>query len=185
MKELTQALVKEIFDYSPSTGYITHKTRDRRFFNRGQDWKRWNNKYAGERAGNMKRDAKGYTYRVVGIFGKQYTEHYIIWLIMKGYMPDRLGHHNRDACDNKWENIYEAKIEESNRNQSKRKDNTSGITGVHWCGKINKWVAQVRVNGKKHHVGCFCDLASAEKEVKVFRRGMGFSELHGESKETV
>lgn len=184
MKEFTCEIVNEIFEYSYDTGELTHKNRRKQFFSREQDWKRWNNKYAGKRAGSVKRTKKG-DYRVVGIFGKQYMEHHVIWILVKGYASSRLGHRNRDACDNRWDNLYEAEYAESNRNQSRRKDNLSGVSGVFWDSKANKWRAQVRFEGHRHEVGSFESLADAEIEVDIFREKHGFSKLHGKPKETV
>ena len=35
--------------------------------------------------------------------------------------------------------------------------NTSGMKGVHWNKKNNKWTAQITINGKRINLGSFLD----------------------------
>lgn len=47
--------------------------------------------------------------------------------------------------------------------------NTSGYMGVHKNKKTNKWIANMRINGKKTHLGSFDDIedaANAYQEAK-------------------
>ncbi|MEC4763813.1 HNH endonuclease [Mycobacterium sherrisii] len=48
-----------------------------------------------------------------------------------------------------------------NRNGLDR-NNTSGVRGVFWDKRNNRWIAKVGHNGKQIHVGCFTDKADAE-----------------------
>jgi hypothetical protein len=42
------------------------------------------------------------------------------------------------------------------KNNSKtRKNNSSGVTGVGWHRKRNKWQAYITINNKDFHLGCF------------------------------
>lgn len=43
------------------------------------------------------------------------------------------------------------------------KNNTSGYKGVDWRGERNRWRAQIRVNGKKKHLGFFTSKLEAAK----------------------
>lgn len=51
-------------------------------------------------------------------------------------------------------------------NTTKRKDNTSGITGVWWSKQHNMWVAEIMIENKKIHLGLFKDIKDAAEERK-------------------
>jgi hypothetical protein len=42
-----------------------------------------------------------------------------------------------------------------------RKHNKTGVTGVYYCKRDKKYIANCGVNGKRHIIGYFNDLASA------------------------
>ncbi|MDA8220868.1 MAG: HNH endonuclease [Desulfitobacterium hafniense] len=44
---------------------------------------------------------------------------------------------------------------------NQRSDNKSGVTGVHWKTRDNRWVAQIGVNGKRFLLGSFRDISDA------------------------
>lgn len=44
--------------------------------------------------------------------------------------------------------------------------NTTGIAGVYWSSRLNKWVATIEANCKKHTLGSFNNLEDAEKARK-------------------
>ena len=46
-------------------------------------------------------------------------------------------------------NLRPATSSENSQNRSLRSDNTSGVIGVSFSTNENKWIAQVRLNGKK------------------------------------
>ena len=47
------------------------------------------------------------------------------------------------------------------RNQRLRKANKTGATGVRWCKKRKRFIATIRVPGKKIHLGCFKNIDNA------------------------
>ena len=66
-------------------------------------------------------------------------------------------HINHNPLDNRKDNLRVCTQQQNMMNQSKRKDNTSGITGVHWVeGKRRKkWVARITVNKKQKTLGYY------------------------------
>lgn len=70
------------------------------------------------------------------------------------HRPD---HHNRNRLDNRSENLILATCTENSRNMSKRRDNTSGYTGVFWKNDINKWCAFIVIDGKTISCGVYVD----------------------------
>lgn len=84
-------------------------------------------------------------YRTVGIYGKQFLEHRIIFLMHKGYLPEFIDHNKGES--NKIENLRECTSSQNAMNRNNRLDNTSGYKGVSWSDIRQKWIAQVRSKG--------------------------------------
>lgn len=85
-------------------------------------------------------------------------------------------HADRNPLNNRKSNLRPATHKENMQNQSKRKDNTSGVTGVVWDKNLNKWRACIMVDGKNHYLGIFYNKEDAIKarlngEVKYFNKG--------------
>lgn len=60
-------------------------------------------------------------------------------------------------------------------NQRVRRDNKSGVTGVHWHKKLEKWEAAIQKEGRKHILGYFHDY-----EVAVSHRRQAEIMFYGE-----
>ena len=59
------------------------------------------------------------------------------------------------------------------------KNNKSGVTGVHWCKRLNRWLVTMRVEGKTKHFGVFTDLTEATKAIVQARKDNGYHKTHG------
>lgn len=82
-------------------------------------------------------------------------------------------HINHNTLDNRKENLRICTQKQNMCNQSIRKDNKSGYTGVYFVENKNKWVAQIRINGKTKHLGYYNEMKNAvkarkEAEIKYF-----------------
>lgn len=67
-------------------------------------------------------------------------------------------HINHNKLDNKKSNLRICEQRQNCMNQGKRKDNTSGITGVSWDKRTNKWVVHIAAN---KHIGYYNTLEEA------------------------
>lgn len=145
---IDQNKLKELFDYEPETGNFIRKN---------------SNKIAGCL------NSAGYVH--VKIKNKTYKAHRLAWVYVNGDLPDGyvIDHVNHVRDDNRIDNLRIATVKENNRNLSIRKDNNSGIKGIHWKKNRNKWCATCTVDRKKYHVGYFTDISDAEHAVKNFR----------------
>ncbi len=82
---------------------------------------------------------------------------YLHRLLLKppdGYFVD---HINMDRLDNRRCNLRVATKAQNSYNRPARTDNTSGYKGV-WLrcdAKTKAWIAEIRVNGKKVHIGTY------------------------------
>jgi hypothetical protein len=65
-------------------------------------------------------------------------------------------HINGDGLDNRRCNLRICTIAENIRNRTRlNKNNTSGMRGVHWDKRKEKWCAEIKVNRKKKFLGRF------------------------------
>lgn len=89
----------------------------------------------------------------IGIEGKQYLFHRLVFLYFKGYCPDILDHKNRKTTDNRLCNLRPANCNTNNHNSSLRKDSTVGIKGLTFDSRRNGyWKGRVGLNGKRYSV---------------------------------
>lgn len=102
-----------------------------------------------------------YAVRTIKINGKrmQLPMHRAI-LCMKfgGLVVD---HIDGDGLNNRKINLRICTHAENMRNVKKPTSNTSGYKGVTFNKRLNKFVAQIGVSGKKIHIGCFENAVSA------------------------
>lgn len=79
--------------------------------------------------------------------------------------PDDLhvDHINGDRLDNRRCNIRLATRSQNASNSKRPKTNKSGFKGVYWDKTGSKWRAQIKVNGKKIHLGMFNTPESASE----------------------
>lgn len=84
--------------------------------------------------------------------------------IIMGAGPDQdVDHISGDPLDCRRSNMRLASKSGNAQNAKIRKDNTSGLKGVYWNNSHKKWVAQIWLNGKHIHIGCFTDKIEAAK----------------------
>jgi len=62
-------------------------------------------------------------------------------------------HINGDGLDNRRSNLRVATRSENLRNKGPQRSNTSGFKGVSWAKRARKWESQIRVDGKRRHLG--------------------------------
>jgi hypothetical protein len=154
---LTQAEVQFKLNYYPDTGIFTRKIRT---------WKSKPNDVVGSNCNK---------YIYVGCNGKQHYAHRLAWLYTYGYWPTVIDHINGDTKDNRLCNLREATISQNSHNSKKPKNNTSGIKGVYFHKKSQKWMARVHINYKCIYLGIFANIEDA-KEIVINAR----KEIHGE-----
>jgi hypothetical protein len=130
--------LKEIFNYKDGNLYKKNK----------------NNKKAGSK--NI------IPYDKTLVLGTRYYIHRLIFLYHYGFFPQFVDHIDGNPTNNKIENLREANSSQNMKNQKIPKDNTSGVKNVCWHKKAKKWCVQLRLNGKKFHIGLFQDLELAE-----------------------
>jgi hypothetical protein len=142
---LTQSRVLELFDYKDGELYWK--------VSRGSVKK-------GRKAGN-KTSSCGYS--TVRVDKSLYLTHRVIFLMFNGYLPEEVDHINMNTYDNRVENLRGANKSSNLANSKMHSHNTSGYKGVSFNKSANKWVAGIRKNGLRNHLGCFNTPEDAHK----------------------
>ena len=132
----------------------------------------------GEEAGYINEDTG---YIDVGFDYKRYQAHRIIWEMHYGSIPEgmEIDHIWHNKLDNRIENLRLVTPIENSRNKSKHKNNISGVTGVSWNKRDNKWNVYIGVNGKNKYLGSFSDFNQAVDIRKQAELKYQFHENHG------
>lgn len=97
----------------------------------------------------------------VGIGGRKQRTirlHSIILTTPDGLRTD---HIDGDGLNNRRENLRVATIAQNTHNQRRNIANTSGVKGVTWHKKCGKWMARIKAQGIRHHLGFFDSLEDA------------------------
>ena len=72
-----------------------------------------------------------------------------------GLEPDHRTHGSHGVVDNRRSNLRWGTHSQNCQNRSRRSDNTSGVTGVSFDKRKNRWRSQIKANGRKIHLGWF------------------------------
>ena len=72
-------------------------------------------------------------------------------------------HIDNNKLNNHVSNLRWANGKDNNRNRSLAKNNNSGVKGVNWDKRINKWRARICVNYKNIELGHFDNLEDAKR----------------------
>jgi hypothetical protein len=145
--------VREILSYDPETGEFRWKWRD--------DIRKCDNaRLVGKVAGSL--DSHGYI--VIGINLQIYQAHRLAWLHIHGVWPvNQIDHINNDKADNRITNLREATSQENQRNVGLQKNSSTGIAGVSWNKRDQKYQARITVDRKFISLGYFDTLEKAAK----------------------
>lgn len=139
--ELTQELVKSLFDYHED-GYLIWKVKPRQNVN------------IGDRAGHLCLDRGEYRYSVM-VYGKSYRVSRMIFFYHTGEWPATVDHENGITTDDRIKNLRAATRRQNSANRRSAKNSFSKYLGVCWHKCTQKWIVKIRVNGKDIHLGLF------------------------------
>lgn len=111
-------------------------------------------------------DSNGYVKTIdrINNTGKLYLHRLIMGC--KKHDGTTIDHINRNRIDCRKSNLRFVTRCQNNMNAGIRSDNTSGVKGVYWNKRNNKWVARITVNKQDIILGNFDNLDDAEKARK-------------------
>jgi len=154
--------IKECFDYNPITGKFKWKNRGLEHFKRLCAYKTFNNNFANREAFTANHK-KGY--KCGTILGNLYLAHRVAWAIYYGEWPTNIiDHINGNKFDNRINNLRQATYSQNSANSKLSKANTSGIKGVSFNKKLNKFCARIVVRRKQITLGYFENIEHAKNK---------------------
>jgi len=118
-------------------------------------------------------ETRGYARSSIG--KKKIYAHRIVMGVGDYEMNKQIDHINGNTLDNRRQNLRIVTSRQNGLNSAIRKDNTSGVTGVSWDKKRQKWIARVFDNGKEISLGYFDKFENA-----VIARKNGEKKYYGE-----
>jgi hypothetical protein len=105
---------------------------------------------------------------MIGISGTYIYAHRLAWFYVTGSWPlHEIDHINGRPSDNRFVNLREATRSQNAKNLGKRRDNTSGMTGVTWDQCMLRWHARIMVDGTMLRLGYFIKKADAGRAYKA------------------
>jgi len=137
MTNLTAERLRSLLLYDPETGYFCWRITKA-------------NKNAGELAGCIA--PSGYVF--IGIDGRIYRAHRLVWLYLHGVWPEnQMDHVNLDRSDNRIANLRLASSAQNKANRRKDCRNRSGLKGAYWDRERQNWSSFIKTGGKSRFLG--------------------------------
>jgi hypothetical protein len=157
--------VRELLAYDPDSGVLRWRVATARSIQ------------VGDIAGCVRPDG----YRRVTIDYAPYLASRLIWLWMTGAWPQhQVDHEDRDPKNNRWSNLRDFTPAQNMRNQGPRSNSTSGVRGVSWHKRAQKWsVLKRSSDGKRRSLGYFEDYYTAVTVALAFAKKV--AEMDGQA----
>lgn len=170
-------VLRQLLSYDPETGKLFWKERGPEWFDSEPRHRAWNTRCAGKEAFTSRH---GEGYKCGKVLDRLILAHRAIWAIQTGEWPsDDTDHIDGDRANNRWVNLRAVCRVENMRNTKRSKANSSGHIGVWWSKQVKSWIAEIKVDGKKFHLGTFDDIADAAAARKAAEKQHDFHENHG------
>lgn len=103
--------------------------------------------------------SKSHGYIQIGVAGKTYLAHRVIWELCHGHTPEgsQVDHLDGDIDNNHIENLRLVSNTVNSLNRVKSPRNKSGVTGIYRDKSLNMW----RVDFRHKYIGIFKDFGDA------------------------
>ena len=162
---ITQKELKRILHYNPETGDFT-----------------WKVSYvAGQNIGQIADTTIKIGYSVIKINNRVHFAHRLAFLYMTGVFPENtVDHIDHNRANNVWSNLISVTHKINMKNQSKAKNNSSGMTGVIWHKLRKKWQAYIRINKKRIHLGNY---NTEEEAHEIYQKALDLIDKYENNKQ--
>ena len=123
-------------------------------------------------------------YITVNVHGRDYSAHRIVMLMCYGFYGEGLevDHINHVRNDNRLVNLRFVTHGENMRNKSVSSKITTGVTGVYFDKRLQKYRARIRVNREFIHLGMFETLEEAAAARAEANLKFKFNDNHGKGR---
>jgi hypothetical protein len=161
IKELPpQDRLAELFKYDSASGTLYWMPRTSESFGGSSARARaWNDAHSGKPALNGV-NSDGYRVGKMASLGGV-KAHRVVWKLLHGFDAENVDHINGIRSDNRAVNLRAVSADENARNLGLSANNTSGFNGVYWFPNYQKWMASIRVNGRRKTLGYFSEKSEA------------------------
>lgn len=110
--------------------------------------------------------------------------HHLVLILRGTEISDDLvvDHINGDTLDNRRENLRLTTQAKNCKNARKKRNNTSGVTGVNWNAASNSFVVRKQINGQRVYLGQTATLDEAKNLLQQHSLTLmveGYTERHG------
>ncbi len=180
-KRLSVELLPKLLRYEPETGKLYWRERGAEWFSGGPHGAEayclgWNKRHSGQEAGTV----KAAPYSKISLLGECLFSHRVIWALLSGSWPEgEIDHINGDPSDNRAVNLRCVSKTENMRNQSRRRTNRSGFTGVISSRNSGRWVASIKSETREIYLGSYDTKEEAYAARKAAEICLGFHPNHG------
>lgn len=160
---ITQERVRQLVSYDPSTGLF-----------------RWLVAPNGRvKIGAIAGSTTNRGYVRIALDGKRYLAHRLAFIYMTGRCAKEIDHIDGYRENNSFDNLRSVTRKQNCKNSKRSSSNTSGVTGVYWNKKLNKWSARICVDMKQIYLGLFVSFEAAVAARKKAEEEHGFHSNHG------
>lgn len=108
----------------------------------------------------------------IQIDGVKYEASRLAWLYMTGSWPTGVvDHKDGDPTNNRWANLRDVtqRMNVENMLQAPSHNKSCGLLGATWHKRTKRWMAQIKVNRVRQHIGYF-DTAEQAHQAYVNRK---------------
>lgn len=145
-QSITLERARQLVAYCPETGIFTWKL----------------NRRGSARAGAVAGCDDGSGYWRIGLDRGSYLAHRLAWLFAYGDWPaHEIDHRNGVRSDNRVENLRSATKTENMRNRGLHRNSTTGVSGVHFDARKQRYRARIKIGGANKSLGFFKSLDDA------------------------
>ncbi|EBN6978918.1 HNH endonuclease [Salmonella enterica] len=123
----------------------------------------------------------GNGYLQTSVSGENVLVHRIIWEMHNGKIPNgmEIDHINHDRTDNRIENLRIVNHKDNHKNVSMQSNNKTGVCGVCFIERCNKFRASIKVDGVTIYLGYFSSIDDAKNARKKANDRFNFHKNHG------
>lgn len=110
----------------------------------------------------------------VWLLGESHAASRIAWKLYHGTEPEYVDHIDRDTTNNRISNLRSVSHQVNCTNRRIKSDNTSGVAGVQWVKRNQKWRVVIGVNGKRTSLGHYDNILDAVAVRKSAEQSLGY-----------
>ncbi len=166
-RELNQESLKSVLDYNQESGVFTWKVLAASHLP------------PGTRAG-YRMPSHGKFYLWITVFGRQMPAHRLAFLYMNGSLPlCEVDHIDGCGENNAFKNLRLVTRAENCKNRRLGANNKSGVPGVMWVDRRQRWETRININGKQKTIRTtkdFFEAVCARKSAELLH---GYHDNHG------